>query len=83
MIMFFAIILISGVSSAEKAPGKSGVRYTKGKAIDFESLLIQGQIKRAEISVVTGQSDNETNGLLQLREDFLDLMAQDLGEEIK
>lgn len=53
------------------------------KNIQFESLLIQGEIKRPDIAIVTGDAGNDMDGLLRLREDFIDLMAQDAGEEIK
>lgn len=59
------------------------VRYRSGKVIDFEKLLIQGQVKRPEISIVTGDGSDRTDGLLRLREDFLDRIAQDYSEEVK
>jgi hypothetical protein len=51
--------------------------------IQFESLLIQGQVQRPDVSVITGNGEGETDGLLQLREDFSDLMAADMGEVIQ
>ena len=60
---------------------QKGIRYKSGKEVNFEELLIQGQIRRPEISVVTGDTDNGTDGLLRLREDFLDRVAEDQGEE--
>lgn len=63
--------------------GQAKVKYRKGKDIDFEELLIQGQLKRPEITVVTGNAAQGTDGLLRLRENFLDQMAMDLGEEVK
>ncbi len=59
------------------------VRYKKGKDVNFEELLIQGQIKRPEITVVTGDDSQGTDGLLRLRENFVDRMTMDFGEEIK
>lgn len=59
------------------------VRYSKGKKLDFESLLIEGQLKRPEISVVTGNSGDDDSGLLRLREDFADQMAVEAGEMIR
>jgi hypothetical protein len=87
-------LLISGAaiaapSTAEKTqasdasvPTGKGVKYKGGKDVNFEELLIQGQLKRAEITVVTGNVDDGTNGLLRLREDFLDRMTADAGEEM-
>jgi hypothetical protein len=53
------------------------------KDIQFESLLIQGQIQRPDLAIVTGDSGDNLEGLLRMRTDFTDLMAQDAGEEIK
>lgn len=53
------------------------------KNIQFESLLIQGQVQRPDISIVTGDGGNDLDGLLRLRENFVDLMAMDAGEDIK
>jgi hypothetical protein len=50
--------------------------------IQFESLLIQGQVQRPDIAIVTGSGENDLDGLLRLREDFSDLMAMDQGEVI-
>lgn len=81
---FITWILLSVLSVAVgDETKKSSVRYKSGKEINFEQLLIQGQIKRAEISVVTGSSSEGDDGLLRLRETFLDRIAQDIGEESK
>lgn len=53
------------------------------KDIQFESLLIEGQVQRPDIAIVTGDPGNDLDGLLRLRSDFNDLMAADAGEEIK
>lgn len=65
------------------APPSANVRYKKAKDVNFEELLIQGQLRRAEISVVTGDVSDGTDGLLRLRENFLDRVASDAGEEIQ
>lgn len=51
--------------------------------IQFESLLIQGQVQRPDISIVTGDGGEDLDGLLRLRQDFTDLMAMDQGEVIQ
>ena len=79
------LLLVSLTAWAEDAasPAAEGkVKYKSGKDINFEELLIQGQLKRPEIAVVTGNVDNSGDGLLRLRENFLDRMAIDNGEEI-
>ena len=74
---FFATTVIA------KDAKKSKPRFREGKKIDFESLLIEGQKKKADYSVVTGNLGEKDLGLLKLREDFLDTMADDAAEEIK
>jgi hypothetical protein len=62
---------------------KKTVRYKSGKRIDFESLLIEGEKKKADYSVVTGNIGEEDLGLLKLRDNFTDQMANDAKEEIQ
>ncbi len=74
--MIMMIMLTSFTLSA-----KAEVKYSAGKDVNFEELLIQGQLKRPEISVVTGNVKQGADGLLQLRENFLDRVTSDSGEE--
>lgn len=74
-----ALILLSA-SSALFAAEKP--KYREGKKIDFESLLIEGQKKKPDYSVVTGNLGEKDLGLLKLRPDFLDTMADTVGEEV-
>jgi hypothetical protein len=62
---------------------EAGVKYKSGKKLDFEALLIEGENKKAEISVVTGNMGGDDLGLLKLREDFKDLNTHDSGEVIE
>ena len=68
--------------AADEEKPKSNVRYKAGKEVNFEELLIQGQLKRPEITVVTGNTQRGGDGLLKLRENFLDRITEDAGEEI-
>ena len=61
------------------SPGK--VTYKAGKEVNFQELLINGELSRPEITVVTGQVEKGTDGLLKLRDNFLDRVASDQGEE--
>lgn len=63
---------------SDKAPA---VKYRAGKDLSFDEILVQGQIHRPEISVVTGSADEDNNGLVRLRQDFLDQIAADFGED--
>jgi hypothetical protein len=65
------------------ASGQPGVRYRAGKEVDFEELLIRGELQRPEISVVTGTVRQGADGLLRLRSDFTDRITMDAGEEVR
>lgn len=62
---------------------KSKVKYKAASRIDFESLLIEGERKKPEMAVVTGNLGEKDSGLLKFRKDFLDVMADDFGEAVK
>lgn len=59
------------------------VKYKEAGRIDFESLLIEGERKKPELSVVTGNIGEKDNGLMVIRKDFNDMMANDFGEIIE
>jgi len=80
--IFLMVIAISARANEEATPDTGKVKYKTGRDINFEELLIQGQLRRPEIAVVTGNVDNSGDGLLRLRENFLDRIAMDNGEEI-
>jgi hypothetical protein len=54
-------------------------RYRASQSLNFDSQVIQGGVKRPETTVVTGNRDQVTDGLLSLREDFLDHAEADAG----
>jgi len=70
-----------GQDSASLSP--QSVKYRKGKDVDFEELLINGALKRPEVTVVTGDTGQNGDGLLKLRENFLDRMTADAGETVQ
>jgi hypothetical protein len=85
----FAVLSICGTALAAETPAGTAdsdqtatkVTYKGGKQVNFEELLIQGQLKRPEVSVVTGNQTQGTDGMLRLRENFVDRLAEDAGEE--
>jgi hypothetical protein len=82
----FSFLIMTSISQAVmETPGAQDsapkVHYKSGKDVNFEELLIQGQLKRPEVSVVTGNVQGGEDGLLKLRENFLDRVATDAGEE--
>lgn len=74
-------VITTAFSAIAEEPTAAKVKYSAGKDVNFEELLIQGQLKRPEISVVTGNVKDGANGLLRLRENFLDRVTSDSGEE--
>jgi hypothetical protein len=81
--MIAVLWMLVAVTSAraEDAVSNQKVKYTEGKDVNFEELLIQGQLKRPDVSVVTGNVKEGADGLLRLRENFLDRVTSDAGEE--
>lgn len=63
------------------APAAGKVKYKAAKDMNFEELLIEGQLKRPDLNVITGETEQGGNGLLRLRENFVDRMTADAGEE--
>ncbi len=80
LLMTIISFSISGFAEKQKS---NGIKYKKSKRIDFESLLVEGERKKPEMSVVTGNIGEKDSGLLKFREDFLDMMASDFGENVQ
>jgi hypothetical protein len=78
LLSFFSVMAVNASENVKKT-----VRYKSGKRIDFESLLIEGEKKKADYSVVTGNIGEEDLGLLKLRDNFTDFMANDAKEEVQ
>lgn len=83
MKIVLAVFLLTSIAFAVEKNPSAKVKYRKSKKIDFESLLIEGERKRPEMSVVTGNIGEKDSGLFRYRENFLDVMANDLGEEVQ
>jgi hypothetical protein len=82
-VRFFLCLVLTTTSLSVFAEESKTVKYREGKKIDFETLLIEGEGKKPELSIVTGNSGEKDLGLLKLRENFTDFIADDIGEEIK
>jgi hypothetical protein len=82
-VRFFLCLVLTTISLSAFAEESKTVKYREGKKIDFETLLIEGEGKKPELSIVTGNSGEKDLGLLKLRENFTDFIADDIGEEIK
>lgn len=66
-----------------KTKRKGKVKFKASKRIDFESLLIEGERKKPEMAVVTGNLGEKDSGLLKFRKNFHDVLADDLGESVE
>jgi len=55
-------------------------KYVKGKDVNFDSQLVEGQIYRPDLSVVTGDTELGGTGVLRLRKDFADRAVSENGE---
>ncbi len=82
-LILLLILIISFSASAAENKTKSKVKFKASSRIDFESLLIEGERKKPEMAVVTGNIGEKDSGLLKFRADFTDVMADDLGESIE
>jgi hypothetical protein len=81
-IINFSLLLLF-IFSIQSLRAEDETKYSGGSKLDFEALLIEGQVKRPEVSVVTGDLDSEIEGLIRMREDFVDKMSLNLGEELQ
>lgn len=82
ILVLVALVFAGQVHAApETEKPEAKVKYKASKDLNFEQLVIEGQLKRPELSVVTGDSDENGNGLLRLRENFVDRMAEAAGED--
>jgi len=80
-IFILSLLLMTSLSAEDK--NKTNVKYKAASRIDFESLLIEGERKKPEMAVVTGNLGEKDSGLLKFRKDFLDVMADDFGEAVQ
>jgi hypothetical protein len=80
--LIFAMITI--LMSTTTFAAKDTVKV-KGpsKAENFDSQLVEGQIYRPDLSVVTGDTDSNSFGVIRMRANFDDHAKNDKGEVIK
>lgn len=77
------LLLLSFHSFGSEEETAKNIKYREGKKIDFESLLIEGENKKPQLSVVTGNLGERDLGLIKVRENFLDYMVNNAGEELE
>lgn len=83
ILLLIAVPAFAADMPAPDAAPKPKVKYRASQEVNFEQLVIDGQLRRPELSVVTGESGKESKGLLRLRDNFSDQLAVDAGEEIQ
>jgi len=83
MSFFFTSNVVAQSTASNTLIKGKNVHYKSQGRVDFESLLIEGERKKPEMSVVTGNIGEKDSGLLKFRKDFLDVMADDFGEKIQ
>ncbi len=80
-VLFFVVISSSLVTAmAAPAPNEQSTKFKKGKDMSFDSQLVEGQIYRPDLSVVTGDTVLGGTGVLRFRTDFADRALSDTGE---
>lgn len=80
-LLSLSLLIFPGIAGAVPKTEEQKIIYKSGKDVNFEALLIQGKLKRPAVSVVTGNVAQGADGLLRLRENFMDRVASDSGEE--
>ena len=83
MICWSFVPVFSATPSAAKVTPESKVRYKSQKEHNFGAATINGSLQRPDIAVVTGNEAGGDNGLLRLRENFMDRIASDFAEEVQ
>ena len=73
----------NAADAAAKTPGpQDRVHYKKSKKMDFSSQTVEGKLQRPETSLITASENLTSNGILRLRENFMDKYAADAGEVV-
>jgi len=81
-ILILTSLIVMAVSSAQAAPETGKTKYSKAKKQEnFDAQVVEGQIYRPDLSVVTGDTSLGGNGALKLRDDFIDHAQLEREEE--
>jgi hypothetical protein len=77
------LLLISNLTWAAPAPEttkEKKPKYKAGKEMNFDGALVEGQVYRPDLSVVTGDTALGGTGVLRIRKNFVDHMVSENGE---
>lgn len=73
----------AAASPDKKSEASTKVRYRKRTQVDFSSQTIEGKVRRPETSLISASEGVNDQGVLRLRENFLDKLAAFSGEDVK
>lgn len=76
------ICLLFSVYKVFSQENTAAVKYREGKKINFESLLIEGEKRKAAQATVTGNLGEDDFGLLKVKKDFIDKMELSNSQEV-
>lgn len=87
-LVFLGLALSTGAFAAASpdAPTpdkKTTVKYRQQGKMNFDSQVVEGDFRTDDLNIVTGESDEITDGLLKLRSDFTDHAALTAGQEVR
>lgn len=69
-------------SDSTSSPNKKRkIRYISPSAVSLDAQLVQGNIQRPDVGLVVGNKDEMIDGMLRLRENFLDHAELNAGRE--
>lgn len=67
----------------KKSEAPTKIKYRKRTQVDFSSQTIEGKLRRPETSLISASEGVNDQGVLRLRENFLDKLAAFSGEDVK
>ncbi len=78
--IFVGVLAQGNIGLASQLPTKVAATT---KQENFDSQLVEGQVYRPDLSVITGDNGQDSFGVLRLRNDFDDHIRNEEGKEIK
>lgn len=75
-------MIILSLSQLTFAAEAEKIKYRETGRIDFESILVEGEKKKPEMAVVTGNVGEKDEGVMIMRSDFNESIAAELGVSI-
>lgn len=79
LLIVCSVFVLSSAASGAPAEGPKA-KFKKAKDVNFDSQVVEGQIYRPDLSVVTGDTALGGFGALKLRDDFKDRVASENAE---